>query len=435
MRDHAVGAFGVVGARARPARRGVGAARERLPTPATAAFAAAPPRARAGRRCRSPRVLPYARSEGQGRSACRDVALRVAGRARRRRRVRARRRAASTASPSLAAAAATALVLGLFFRRWHRRRHRRRARRDDRARAGCRRSSARAARLVTRLLLIRHAQPDDDARGRCYGRLDVGLVSRGGRGRRPSGSRGVVARRSATVVLEPTSSGAADGCAARRRPRVDERLRELDFGELEGRTYEEIERERPELFRRWMESPTQVRVPGRRELRGPARRVPSRRRRRAPRAPRRRDASQSSRTAAWFARSSPTRSACPTAAHLPARRRLRPRVASSTGSTASAGRAARERRRRPTCRRARGCRRSLRSRACRPPRASPVAAGARVGGLIFTLSAVPSLDTDLGLWDTVYASSARDRVRDARRAPDAGALAPRRPGSGRWPSP
>ena len=43
---------------------------------------------------------------------------------------------------------------------------------------------------------------------------------------------------------------------------MDERLSEIDFGELEGRKYEEIEREQPELFRRWMESPTQVRFPG-----------------------------------------------------------------------------------------------------------------------------------------------------------------------------
>ena len=32
---------------------------------------------------------------------------------------------------------------------------------------------------MKRLLLIRHAQPEDDARGRCYGRLDVGLSPTG----------------------------------------------------------------------------------------------------------------------------------------------------------------------------------------------------------------------------------------------------------------
>ena len=43
---------------------------------------------------------------------------------------------------------------------------------------------------------------------------------------------------------------------------VDDRLRELDFGQFEGRTYDEIEREHPEFFQSWMETPTLVRFPG-----------------------------------------------------------------------------------------------------------------------------------------------------------------------------
>jgi broad specificity phosphatase PhoE len=39
-------------------------------------------------------------------------------------------------------------------------------------------------------------------------------------------------------------------------------LCELDFGELEGRTYDEIAAERPELYRAWMETPTEVEFPG-----------------------------------------------------------------------------------------------------------------------------------------------------------------------------
>lgn len=112
---------------------------------------------------------------------------------------------------------------------------------------------------MTRVLLIRHAQPEDDARGRCYGRLDVGLS--------PAGEE--AAERLARGL--PSTLGAVYSSPRRRalqtatrlgEPRVDERLSEIDFGELEGRKYEEIEREQPELFRRWMESPTQVRFPG-----------------------------------------------------------------------------------------------------------------------------------------------------------------------------
>ena len=45
-------------------------------------------------------------------------------------------------------------------------------------------------------------------------------------------------------------------------PRVRPDLRELDFGELEGRTYEEIAANKPALWRTWMETPTAVSFPG-----------------------------------------------------------------------------------------------------------------------------------------------------------------------------
>src|SRR5262249_8091820 len=43
---------------------------------------------------------------------------------------------------------------------------------------------------------------------------------------------------------------------------VDERLCELDFGELEGATYDEIAATRPDLYARWMTDPTAVVFPG-----------------------------------------------------------------------------------------------------------------------------------------------------------------------------
>ena len=79
---------------------------------------------------------------------------------------------------ALGAAAATALVLGLFFRRWIGGVTGDTLGATTELRAGCGARGG-AARLVTRVLLIRHAQPEDDARGRCYGRLDVGLSPAG----------------------------------------------------------------------------------------------------------------------------------------------------------------------------------------------------------------------------------------------------------------
>ena len=90
-------------------------------------------------------------------------------------------------------------------------------------------------------------------------------------------------------------------------------LRELDFGELEGRTYDEIADSLPELYAAWMTHPTRVRFPGgecyaelARALRRGGRRAAAR-----GSAPRR---SSSSRTAAWCARCSPTCSGSRTSA-------------------------------------------------------------------------------------------------------------------------
>jgi alpha-ribazole phosphatase len=118
---------------------------------------------------------------------------------------------------------------------------------------------------VTRLILVRHAEPADDARGRCYGRLDVGLSAAGlEHARRLPTSLSPLdydavytsPRVRARLTAEPLAS--ARGLS----PVIDDELRELDFGELEGRHYEEIEASDPELYRAWMETPTRVRFPG-----------------------------------------------------------------------------------------------------------------------------------------------------------------------------
>jgi alpha-ribazole phosphatase len=118
---------------------------------------------------------------------------------------------------------------------------------------------------VSRLILIRHAEPQEDARGRCYGSLDIGLSTAG----REHACR--LAERLATVEYEAVYSSPrvraretadAIGLAHGLAPVVDEGLRELDFGELEGRTYDEIAASEPELYRAWMTTPTEIRFPG-----------------------------------------------------------------------------------------------------------------------------------------------------------------------------
>jgi alpha-ribazole phosphatase len=118
---------------------------------------------------------------------------------------------------------------------------------------------------VSRLILIRHAEPDEWVRGRSYGSLDVPLSAAGRE------QAGKVAR-----VLEGASIDAVFASPLRRaletaaplararglEPVAHEGLRELSFGELEGLTYAEIERDRPELYESWMTDPTGTRFPG-----------------------------------------------------------------------------------------------------------------------------------------------------------------------------
>jgi alpha-ribazole phosphatase len=118
---------------------------------------------------------------------------------------------------------------------------------------------------VSTLVLVRHAEPDESARGLCYGTLDVGLSPKG-RAHAHNLVASLGALRYDAVYASPrlrTRETAAPLAAARDlTPIVEDGLREIDFGELEGRRYDEIAGTQPELYRQWMEAPTTVRFPG-----------------------------------------------------------------------------------------------------------------------------------------------------------------------------
>lgn len=118
---------------------------------------------------------------------------------------------------------------------------------------------------MTRLILIRHCEPEEDARGRIYGTLDVGLSDRGRAQAAELVDRldGIAVDAIRTSPRRRAHETAELLAAARGlRPAVDDDLRELDFGELEGRTFDEIAETEPELYEKWMERPTEVHFPG-----------------------------------------------------------------------------------------------------------------------------------------------------------------------------
>jgi alpha-ribazole phosphatase len=117
---------------------------------------------------------------------------------------------------------------------------------------------------VSRLVLVRHAEPEERARGLCYGTLDVGLSDKGGANAARLAET-LAALECDAVYASPrrrTRETAVPLAAARGLEMiVDDDLRELDFGAFEGRRYEEIEQTHPDIYRRWMEAPTTVRFP------------------------------------------------------------------------------------------------------------------------------------------------------------------------------
>ncbi len=116
---------------------------------------------------------------------------------------------------------------------------------------------------TTRLILLRHGEPDEIVHGRCYGRLDPGLSHRGREqmrqawlllgSQRPSAIYSSPSRR----AVESAALRSIDAPAAA----LDERLGEIDFGAFEGLTYDEISAHYPQQYQQWMTRPTDVVFP------------------------------------------------------------------------------------------------------------------------------------------------------------------------------
>src|SRR5687767_1757968 len=117
---------------------------------------------------------------------------------------------------------------------------------------------------ATRVVLVRHGEPDDTVRGRCYGRLDPALSPRGRQQMRRAW-RLLSGEPMAAIYTSP-SRRAVESASLRTADipavTVDERLREIDFGEFEGLTYDDIARRFPEKCEAWMTRPTDVAFPG-----------------------------------------------------------------------------------------------------------------------------------------------------------------------------
>lgn len=115
-----------------------------------------------------------------------------------------------------------------------------------------------------RLVLIRHGEPEREAEGRCYGRLDIGLSDAG---RKQIQDKLKLIRNFKAVALYASplkramESAAIAGASLGLQPTVAPDLQEINFGCFEGLTYSEIEKLYPEEFRVWMERPAEIKFP------------------------------------------------------------------------------------------------------------------------------------------------------------------------------
>ena len=117
---------------------------------------------------------------------------------------------------------------------------------------------------VTRMVLVRHGQPVEEMRGRCYGRLDVGLSS-AGRLQAERAARFLSEAPLLRIYTSPRQRAmeSAAPLAELKGMAVDTEaaFREIDFGLFEGLSYEEAEQRYPEVYAEWMAHPTRVRFP------------------------------------------------------------------------------------------------------------------------------------------------------------------------------
>jgi alpha-ribazole phosphatase/probable phosphoglycerate mutase len=117
---------------------------------------------------------------------------------------------------------------------------------------------------MTRMVLVRHGQPVEEMRGRCYGRLDVGLSS-AGRLQAERAARFLAEAPLLRIYTSPRQRAmeSAAPLAELKGMAVDTEaaFREIDFGLFEGLSYEEAEQRYPEVYAEWMAHPTRVRFP------------------------------------------------------------------------------------------------------------------------------------------------------------------------------
>jgi broad specificity phosphatase PhoE len=119
--------------------------------------------------------------------------------------------------------------------------------------------------VVTKILLIRHGHVEGIKPERFRGRADVPLTDRGTAEARAVAQRVASGWRPAKIYTSPMRRCIATGCAIAQACNIEaeilDDLKDIDYGDWQWKTYEEVKRSEPELFATWFAKPHLMRFP------------------------------------------------------------------------------------------------------------------------------------------------------------------------------
>lgn len=116
-----------------------------------------------------------------------------------------------------------------------------------------------------RVFFVRHGETDWNLAGRYQGRADIALCAAGRERARQIGKRmrdaNISLILSSPLLRAERTAGLIKAHLGLVRTAVDSRLTEIDFGDWQGRTQQEIKERWPEVLRSWKRRPDTFRFP------------------------------------------------------------------------------------------------------------------------------------------------------------------------------
>ncbi len=120
------------------------------------------------------------------------------------------------------------------------------------------------AGVTNRIVLVRHGEPVAATKGMVYGKLDVGL-SENGKAQIVNTAQWLNKFNLAAIYSSPRTRAAESARIVAGKFGlniiIESRFAEMDFGEFEGATYDDVKTRFPDVYECWMTRPTEVKFP------------------------------------------------------------------------------------------------------------------------------------------------------------------------------